>query len=121
MRQLLVHIICIVNCNFCFSQNQITATYNAGHIPSSFSTYDNSCNGPSAVLVVTLPAGDNYAITNVQIKYDIESKNPATKAEQRSYIRYANKDLSTAEQSGIGNRIRHLINIYHTQKLIPQT
>lgn len=85
-------------------QNSITATYTAGLIPTSFDQYDESCNGASATLSLTLPAGETYNITSVDITYSMTGFGSGWKSHQRSKLKLQNTNIEEAvEALGIGN------------------
>lgn len=83
------------------SQNTITGNY-AGNIPTSFSSYDEGCNGPSAELSITLPLGESYQITGINISYNMTAIGEGFKLDQRSKIRCVNTGIEEPEYSGIG-------------------
>ena len=62
----------------------VTATYNAGNIPTPITNYSATCNGPVTPLVVTIPAGAN--VTGIDITYDFVATGGAYMSEQRSQI-----------------------------------
>ncbi|GLR18809.1 FG-GAP repeat protein [Portibacter lacus] len=81
------------------AQNTITATYNTGDIPTSFDSYDDSCNGPSATLSVTLPPGDNYNVVAVDVEYDMTAIGTGQKSHQRSLIKFQNTNKDELQES----------------------
>jgi hypothetical protein len=85
------------------SQNTLSVTYQSGDIPTSFNTYDNSCNGNSATITVTLPAGDNYEVTSVDVNYTMISIGANFKSHQRSKVRFSNNGMEEAEIAGVGD------------------
>jgi hypothetical protein len=87
------------------TQNTLTATYNSGDIPTSFDIYDSSCNGSSTSITITLPAGDNYEVTSVDINYTMISIGPNFRSHQRSKIRFANNGMEEAEVAGTGDAV----------------
>ncbi|MFN8319577.1 MAG: FG-GAP repeat protein [Saprospiraceae bacterium] len=82
-------------------QNTISGSY-AGNIPTSFSTYDEGCNGPSAEFSITLPAGESYQITGINITYNMTAIGEGFKLDQRSKIRCVNTGIEEPEYAGIG-------------------
>lgn len=82
-------------------QNTVSGSY-AGNIPTSFSTYDEGCNGPSAEFSITLPAGESYQITGINIAYSMTAVGEGFKLDQRSKIRCVNTGIEEPEYSGIG-------------------
>ena len=86
------------------AQNTLNATFTSGHIPSSFDIYDDSCNGPSSTLIITLPAGDNYTVTSIDVAYSMTSAGVGFKSHQRSRIKFENSNIQeSADAVGIGN------------------
>ncbi|MBK8698507.1 MAG: FG-GAP repeat protein [Saprospiraceae bacterium] len=86
------------------AQNTITATYNSGDIPTSFDLYDESCNGQSATLSITLPAGDNYTVTSVIVAYNMTALAPGYMSDQRSLINFQNTGAQeVSEAVGLGD------------------
>jgi hypothetical protein len=81
------------------AQNTLSATYTIGEIPTSFDTYDESCNGPSATLSITLPAGDNYTVTSVDVAYDMTAKGGGWMSDQRSLIKFQNTNAEEATEA----------------------
>lgn len=94
-------IICLTITSNILSQNTLTGTY-TNDVPTSYQTYDNSCNGPSAVIIITLPPGESYTVTNVDVSYNMTAQGSGQKAHQRSKIRFENTDVSETEVSGTG-------------------
>ncbi len=86
-----------------FAQNQVSATYTAGHIPTSYDFFDPQCNGPMATLNVTLPAGQLYKVTSVQIWYSMTASGNGWMSDQRSYLRCANTSSQELEYPGLGD------------------
>ena len=64
----------------------VSATYNAGHIPTSFLNYEPGCNGPNTVLSVALPAGGPWEVTSITVSYTMTAANNGWRREQRSQI-----------------------------------
>lgn len=85
------------------AQNSLSATYTSGDIPTNDTDYDGSCNGPSAILSITLPVGDNYQVTNVHVEYDMTAMASGWRADQRSKIRCATSSTEESEVAGSGN------------------
>lgn len=85
------------------AQDTLTMTYELADIPTSFGAYDPSCNGPNATLVFTLPAGDNYEVTHIDIEYLMTALEGGFKSHQRSYIHCQFTGISEPEYSGMGD------------------
>ena len=98
MRQILTIIFFSLLGNL-MAQNTISGTY-TNDVPTSYQSYDNSCNGPSAVIIITLPQGDSYTVTNVEVSYNMTAQGSGLKADQRSKITLENTNVSEAEVSG---------------------
>jgi len=101
MIKLFVSISIMVSANMILAQNTLIGTY-TNDVPTSYQTYDNSCNGPSAVMIITLPAGESYTVTNVDVSYNMTAQGSGQKAHQRSKIRFENTGVSETEVSGTG-------------------
>ena len=87
-----------------WAQNTLTASYTSADIPTSYGAYDDSCNGPSATLTISLPAGDNYTVTSVNVVYQMTALGSGLKSEQRSLIKFQNTGVEEAvETAGTGN------------------
>ena len=84
------------------AQDSIQVTYFVGDIPTSFDTYNEVCNGPLTTLSVTLPAGDNYEVTNVHVVYQMTALGNGFKEHQRSKIRCVNTAAEETEVAGVG-------------------
>jgi FG-GAP repeat len=103
MKTLLLTISCLLSI-FATQAQSISATYTAGLIPTSFNTYDNSCNGPSATLSLTLPAGESYTVTSVDVSYTMTGFGSGWKSHQRSMIKLQNTNVEeAAEAIGVGD------------------
>jgi FG-GAP repeat len=83
-----------------FAQNFLLASYTSGDVPTSFATYDESCNGTSATITVALPAGDNYTITGVDVAYTMFSQNGGYISDQKSKIKFQNTNTEEAVEYG---------------------
>jgi hypothetical protein len=83
-----------------FAQNFLLASYTSGDIPTSFATYDESCNGTSSTITVALPAGDNYTITGVDVAYTMFSQNGGYISDQKSKIKFQNTNTEEAVEYG---------------------
>ncbi len=87
------------------SQSSITATYSAGDIPTSLTTYDPACNGPVTPLSITLPSTPgSYEIVGIDISYDMTALGTGWMVDQRSQVYCQNTaNLEPAVFSGVGN------------------
>ncbi len=83
-------------------QNSITSINPSGDIPTSLLTYDYSCTGPNNKIAITLPAGDNYMVTSIDISYTMTATSPGFMEDQRSFVRCITSNISDGESSGIG-------------------
>lgn len=72
------------------SQNTLSASYFEGHIPTSYMEFDVGCNGPSASLSITLPPGESYNVTNVNVTYEFTAEVSACRSNQVSRLFFAN-------------------------------
>ena len=87
-----------------YSQDSISVTYTAGDIPTSYNEYDASCNGPSTILSVSLPGGDNYQVTKISVVYSMTALGNAWKSEQRSQVHCQNSNTTESSVfSGVGD------------------
>jgi hypothetical protein len=59
-------------------------------IATSSGTWDDQCNGPSTTIAITLPAGENVAVTSISYDYDFVSVSPNAPNTQKSYLHLAN-------------------------------
>jgi hypothetical protein len=85
------------------AQNTLIATYTYGDIPTSLLTYNETCNGSSTRIHVTLPVGDNFEVTSTVITYTMTATLPGFMADQRSKLICYNTGLSETEAAGAGN------------------
>ncbi len=102
LKHFFIVILCISLSQFVLSQNTLSATYTSD-IPTSLSTYDNSCNGSSTILSLTLPEGDNYTVTNVTVSYNMNAQGSGWKSHQRSAIKFQNAGVQEADVAGVGD------------------
>ena len=102
LKHFFIVILCISLSQFVLSQNTLSATYTSD-IPTSLSTYDNSCNGSSTILSLTLPEGDNYTVTNVTVSYNMNAQGSGWKSHQRSAIKFQNAGVQEADVAGGGD------------------
>lgn len=86
-----------------FTQDSISVTYTIGDIPTSFNSYDETCNGPVTILEVTLPPGEFFEVTNVHTEYTMTALGDGWRSHQRSKIRCANSGMEETEVSGVGD------------------
>ena len=85
------------------AQQSITQTYSSGDIPTSYNSFDATCNGSITSLAVTLPAGGPWEVTGVDVAYDMTAQNNAWMSEQRSKIMFVNSGTEEANYaSGAG-------------------
>lgn len=97
MKKWLILNVCgILLSQLCTAQNSITATYTTGDIPTSFNTFDPSCNGNNIILSVTLPAGESYTVTGMDISYSITALGGGQMAHQRSQVKCVNNNTTEA-------------------------
>lgn len=90
---------------FCMNaQQSITQTYSAGDIPTSYQEYDDTCNGTSTTLTVTLPAGGPWEVTGIDIAYDMTASSVANAwmSEQESKIAFLNTGVEEIPVDGSG-------------------
>ncbi|MDX1407698.1 MAG: FG-GAP repeat protein [Saprospiraceae bacterium] len=85
------------------AQFTISATYNSGDIPTSLFAYESTCNGPLSVLSITLPPGDNYTVSGIDITYAMTAANQGWMADQQSQIHCQNTGLTEPIYGGSGN------------------
>ncbi|MBL0357266.1 MAG: hypothetical protein IPP72_10445 [Chitinophagaceae bacterium] len=76
------------------AQNSITATYNLGDIPTSSFAFDSTCNGNNIVLQLSLPAGETYAVTGIDISYSMTALGSGKMEDQRSQVKCANTNIT---------------------------
>ena len=98
-----------------FSQS-ISQTYTAGDIPTSYGSYDSTCNGSNTSLTVTLPAtgASTWEVLSVDVEYDMTAQNVAYMSEQRSQIHFQNTNTtesSVASGSGTGGTFSYSRNL----------
>lgn len=97
MKQLIIILIYICIFHFeAFMQNTISATYDNGDIPTSLNDFDEYCNGPSTIIAITLPPGENYSVTNVTVSYNMTALNDGWMVDQRSRIYFENNNSAEA-------------------------
>ncbi|MBT0609210.1 GEVED domain-containing protein, partial [Aequorivita echinoideorum] len=80
----------------------ITQTYNAGDIPTSYTYYSATCNGPLSTLALQLPAGGPWEVTGFDVFYSMTAANGAWMSEQRSLIHFQNNGQQETVKSGTG-------------------
>lgn len=68
----------------------VSGTYDISDIPTNLSSYSSLCNGPLTVISVTLPAGNSWTVTSIDIVYNMTAQGGGWKSHQRSYIRCQN-------------------------------
>ena len=85
------------------AQGSVSATYTIDDIPTSHPSYDASCTGPSTVLSITLPVGDNYTVTGIDIAYNMTALGIGYMSDQRSQIHCQNTNTTEAVVNGAGN------------------
>jgi hypothetical protein len=95
--------------NNALSQNIATAIY-PSVIPTSFNVYNDFCNGSTAVLSVTLPMGESYTVTNVEVSYKMLAQAGAWMSQQRSKIKFENNAVEEASEAiGVGDNAGSMI------------
>jgi FG-GAP repeat len=104
MRSIITTITFLLLVVYTNAQTSISVTYTLGLIPTSFDQYDESCNGPSATLALTLPAGDCYQVTSVDVSYTMTGFGSGWKSHQRSKLKFENNGIEEAiEAVGFGD------------------
>src|SRR5687767_10855715 len=84
-------------------QGTVSATYITADIPTSFSSFDATCNGNHILLQVTLPAGESYPVTGIDISYSMTALGSGQMAQQRSQVKCVNTGITEASVfSGTG-------------------
>lgn len=96
-------LLCFLIATYSINAQSISATYNAGDIPTSFNSFDPSCNGPSTTLTLTLPAGDNYTVTGIDVAYQMTALGSGFMSHQRSAVYCQNTDTGESTYSGAGD------------------
>lgn len=76
------------------AQNSITAIYSLGDIPTSSFAFDSTCNGNNIVLQLSLPAGETYAVTGIDISYSMTALGSGKMEDQRSQVKCANTNIT---------------------------
>lgn len=85
------------------AQGTVSATYTSGHISTSYNAFDSTCNGNNILLQVTLPAGDAYPVTGIDISYNMRALGSGQMAHQRSQVKCVNTNTTEASvYSGVG-------------------
>lgn len=92
--RILILFIFLCGTTFLVAQGSISATYSLGDIPTSYSfeaiadfdDYDSSCTGSSTTLSITLPAGEAYQVTGIDIAYTMTPMGSGLEFDQQSYI-----------------------------------
>jgi len=87
--------------NYTLSQGSVTATYNAGDIPTGYNggNWDPACNGSSTVLSVTLPPGLEFEVLGVDVSYDMVSAGNLWMSGQNSQVHFQNTNTSESTVS----------------------
>jgi hypothetical protein len=82
----------------------MTLTYENRDIPTSLNAYSSACNGPLDILEFTLPAGNPWQVTGVDIEYSMTAQGGGWKSQQRSQIHFQNTNTTeTSIYSGMGD------------------
>jgi len=81
------------------SQGSVSATYSSS-IPTSQGFWDFNCNGFSSRLYITLPVGENFDITSIDLDYDFVSVAPNNPTSQQSYLYFENTGASDITRQG---------------------
>ena len=104
MKILICHlslVLLLINTN-AGAQGSTSATYTTGDIPTSADSFDITCNGNNILLSLTLPGGESYTVTGMDISYNMTSES-GQMANQRSQIKCVNNNTNEATvYSGIG-------------------
>ncbi len=101
----LVALVSFLSLTTLHSQQTITNTWTSGDLPMDYAStisayvYNAAC---TEELTLTLPTGDFYRVTGVDITYDIEAVGNGYKSEQRSRILFSNNDVSESWTNGSG-------------------
>jgi hypothetical protein len=74
----------------------MTGTYEDGDISTGFNAYDPACNGPLTTLQFTLPGGNLWQVTGVDIEYSMTAQSGGWKSHQRSQIHCQNSSMTEA-------------------------
>ncbi|MFD2891033.1 T9SS type A sorting domain-containing protein [Flavobacterium chuncheonense] len=74
----------------------VTATFSTGDISTNYNSFSSSCIG---TLAVTLPAGQNWTVTGVDVVYNMTAANGAYKSEQRSRLYCQNTSVAEGSYS----------------------
>lgn len=82
-------------------QGAVSATYTSGSIPTSYQAFDSTCNGNNIILPLTIPAGESYTITGIDINYDMTATGGGTIGQQRSQVKCINTQITEPEASYI--------------------
>ena len=90
---------------FLIAQGSLVETYTVGDIPTSFMSYNATCNGPSTTISITLPTdfGD-LEVLGIDIDYSMTSGNGGFMADQRSQIHFQNNNTSETVVHGTGDQ-----------------
>ena len=99
----LVSVIVLLAVSNAQAQGSVSATYTAGNIPTSEAVFDSTCNGNNIILSVTLPAGESYPVTGVNISYNMTALAGGQMAHQRSQVKcVTTNNTEAAVYSGVG-------------------
>lgn len=101
MRQFLLLSNFILIFTISYSQNSVVGIYPT-LIPTSYNTYDEGCNGPSAELKITLPPGESFTVTGINIYYTMSAVGDGYMVDQRSKVKCVNTGITEPEYFGVG-------------------
>lgn len=74
----------------------MTLTYEDSDISTSLTSFDPACNGPLTTLEFTLPGGNLWEVTGVDIEYSMTAQGGGWKSHQRSQIFCQNSNMAEA-------------------------
>lgn len=94
--RVLTLVLVIVESHNISAQNFITATYTQGDIPTSSLAFDSTCNGNNIVLQLSLPAGESYLVTGIDIGYSMTALGTGKIEDQRSQVKCVNTNITEA-------------------------
>lgn len=104
MKHFIMPVLLLCISRLCIAQGVLSVTYTADNIPTSFTAFDPSCNGNNIILSATLPAGDSYTVTGIDVLYNITALGNGWMVDQRSQIKCVNTNTTEATVfSGAGN------------------
>ena len=82
----------------------MTLTFEDSDIPTSLNSFDPDCNGPLTTLQFSLPTGNPWEVTGVDIEYSMTAQGGGWKSHQRSQIFCQNSNMAESNvYEGTGN------------------